>query len=166
MAVIVEDGSIVASANSYVTRAELIAFAAARGVTVADEDATDAHIVSATDYLETFSAQYKGDPVSRTQELSFPRSNVVIDGFEWNDSEIPRQLKLAQMQVALEIRAGEDPLNPTAALPVIKERVEGAVEVAYVAPTGGFKLSKTSKARALINSLLRGGGMSLVLERA
>lgn len=166
MAVIVEDGSIVANANSYITRAELIAFAASRGVTVADDVAADAHIVSATDYLETFSARYKGEPVSRDQSLSFPRFNVVVEGVEWSDDEIPRQVKRAQMQVALEIRAGEDPLNPVTALPVIKERVEGAVEVQYANPTGGFKLSKTSKARALINSLIRGGGLSIALERA
>lgn len=167
MAIIVEDGSIVANANSYVTRAELIAFAADRGVTVTDDATADGYLINATDYLESYAERFKGSRVSRDQSLSWPRSGVVIDGFEWAETEIPRQLELAQMLVALDIRSGVDPLNPAASLPVIKERVEGAVEVQYATPaSSAFKLSATSKAQALINSLLVSSGLGIVLERA
>lgn len=161
MAIIVEDGTIVAGANSYVTETELENYAEDRGVTLGGDPAV--LLVAAADYLETFRNQYRGALVDRDQPLAWPRDGAVIEGFAWDDDEIPRQVLLAQMIVAVEIGAGEDPLNPPAALPVVKERVEGAVEVQYAAPVG-FKLSKTSKARALINALTQGAGYLRIIR--
>ncbi len=59
MAIVVEDGTVVAGANSYITRASAIAYAAARGVTLANTTATDAQVVKAFDYLESLRSQFE-----------------------------------------------------------------------------------------------------------
>lgn len=165
---IVEDGSIVPNANSYVTIEEFVAYAGARGITIEHSRTPENQLIVAAEYIASFEPRLKGAKIKRDQPMAFPRSGVVIDGFEWGSDEIPRNVILAQMQVALDIHAGVDPYNPPTNLPIVKERVEGAVEVQYAAPHGGsFKLSKSSSSQALVNSLLKSGGlMNIVLERA
>lgn len=104
--IIVEDGSIVANANSYVSEAELTTYATDRGVTLTTS--ADVLIIQAMDYIEVQS--YKGARVSSTQELSWPRSGVYVDGVLIASNEIPKDLKLAQMATCLSINAGFNPL--------------------------------------------------------
>lgn len=107
MALIVEDGSIVANANSYVTRDELITYAASRGVVLANDDATDYMAVEAIDYMELFAAQFKGvmtDPVE--QFLAWPRDGVVIGPVVVGKNTIPRKIKEAQCALVLVVRSG------------------------------------------------------------
>lgn len=105
MALVIEDGSIVAGANSFVTRAEIIAYAAARGVVLADEDATDINAILAMDYL--WSLCYKGDMVDPMQTTPFPRSGLIAgdtaEGFEY---QIPVGMKNAQLQLSLDAASG------------------------------------------------------------
>ena len=75
--IIVEDGSVVAGANSYVTEAELTTYAADRGITLTA--ATDVLLIKAMDYIESLS--FIGTKFSEGQSLQWPRSNVYIDGF-------------------------------------------------------------------------------------
>ena len=52
MALIIENGSIVDNANSFVTAAEMVAYAALRGVTItADTTTQEQQIILAMDYL-------------------------------------------------------------------------------------------------------------------
>ncbi len=164
MALIVENGTIVSNADSYVTRAEAIAFAANRGVTLADTDATDAICRKAAAYLESFRSQYKGEIVERDQPLAWPRDDVVIEGFTWASGEIPRQVVSAQLAVILEVAADIDPFNPPAAQgPVTQKSVAGAVSVSYAAgSTGSIKVNKDREATALINLLLKKNGLYAV----
>ena len=108
MAIIVEDGTIVAGANSYVSEAELTAYASARGVTLTGN--TEALLLNAMDYIESLS--YIGTKVSSTQPLQWPRYNVVIDGYYFPNNEIPEILKSGLMQTAMAIDSGTDPLSP------------------------------------------------------
>lgn len=159
MAVTVEDGSIVTNADSYVSDTDFVAHAANLGVTFPTGTDVDVLLRKAAQFIDSHEARMKGSRVQRDQALAFPRSGVVIDGWTWAATEIPRQVVLAQLAVALDVYAGIDPYNPEQASPVIKERVEGAVEVAYANPTS-FKLSKTSSSEALINALLKSAGMT------
>jgi len=126
MAIIVEDGSIVAGSNSYITEAELATYAGDRGVTIAGTPAE--LILKATDYLETLS--YKGNRYTKDQSLQWPRSNVWIDGFSVDVDEIPEDIKTAQLALALEIDAGNDPLAPVERA-TKKEKVD-VIEVEYM----------------------------------
>lgn len=161
MAIVVETGAIVSGANSYVSRADAIAYAASRGVTLADSTATDAILIKATDYLETFRNRFKGGLVDRDQPLAWPRFNAVIEGFSWDTDEIPRHVINAQLAVALEINAGDDPLNPSMQQgPVTQKSVAGAVSVSYAAGnSSSIKVNKDRESQALINLCLARSGL-------
>ena len=170
MTLIVETGAIVSGANTYSSRADYIAFALSLGVIVADDDAADVQLIKAAQFIGQHEANLKGDRVTRDQPMAFPRYGVVIDGWSWASTEIPRNVILCQLQTALDIKAGFDPWNPAANPSLIKKRtrVEGAVDVEYaVGENTGQKLSRTSTADALLKSLLhRSGLFSIPLVRA
>ncbi len=126
MTIIVEDGSIVAGANSYVTEDELSSYAINRGITLSGD--ADELLVRANDYLETL--KFKGDRLTKDQSLQWPRSSVWIDGFSIDDDEIPNDLKTAQLALSLEIDAGNDPLAPVERS-TKKEKVD-VIEVEYM----------------------------------
>lgn len=158
MALIKEDGSIVAGANTYVTAAELATYATARGITFTGD--TEILLLKAMDYLESLDDRYKGERTTRDQPLSWPRGGAVIEGWSWGSDEIPRQLVTAQLNLAIEIGDGHDPLNPTVdQLPIVKKRVEGAVEVQYANPGQAVKVSKTQQSSTIINTLLKNSGL-------
>ena len=133
MALVIEDGTLVAGANSFVTRAEIIAYAAARGITIADEDATDILAINAMDYLWTLC--FKGDPVEATQTTPFPRMGLV-DGDTADDyvHTIPAGVKNAQLQLALDSNAGIDLLRSTNPTPALKRSKVGPIEREFFAP--------------------------------
>ncbi len=165
MTIIVETGAVVAGANSYVSLADARNYASARGVTLSAVDATlEPMVIKAMDFVESHSAEFIGERKTRDQPLSWPRTDAVIEGWTWSNAEIPRQLINATLAVVLEVNAGTDPFNPPAAtLPTIKERVEGAVELAYASPRGGdLKISKERAAMVHLRALLRNSGLFAV----
>lgn len=162
--VIVENGSIVANANSYVSRADYVTYADSMGVNV-DAGSADSELIQAALFIDQHDRNLKGARVSRDQSMAFPRTGVEIDGWYWAHTEIPRNVILCQMQLAIDIHNGFDPWNPATNpnLAKKKKRVEGAVEVQYaVSDNSGQKLSRTSRADALLKSLLVRSGLSLV----
>ena len=163
---IVEDGSIVENANSYNTRAEYISYAASVGVTIADDSAADVELVQAAEFMESKRSQYKGSLVERDQAMAFPRYDVIIEGFYWESDEIPRQAKLCQLALALDIHAGNDPYNPEINSHIKSERIDEALTLSYFGRDQDVKLSKTSKWEALLSSLLVNSGLGIALERA
>lgn len=169
MALIVEDGTIVTNADSWVSRADYIAYALTLGVTIADTDAADVQLVKAGEYINRHEDNLKGYLVDRNQSMKFPRYDLWIEGFSWTHEEIPRQVILAQMAFALDLNDGIDlynrPVNPN--LAVTRERVEGAIDISYaVGENAPQKLGRTSTGDALLASLLRSNGLySVSLER-
>jgi len=107
MSLIVEDGSIVANANTYASKATVDEYHAARGNASwlpSSEDAEPA-ILRAMDYLESLTwtgTAYYG-PVGGTgyQELQWPRYGVAIGGYELDYDEIPPQVIRALCEAAL-----------------------------------------------------------------
>lgn len=167
--IIVETGSIVPGANSFVSRADYIAYAAGFGIVIPDNESADIELINAGMFINGQEC-IKGTPVSRDQTMAFPRRGVKIDGWEWSDTEIPRQVILCQMQLALDIHAGIDLWNPPqVTAPKKSTRIEGAVAVTYaVSDVAPSKLSRVSKSQALLNAFLCSGGfiMSVPLVRA
>lgn len=161
MALVKEDGSIVSGANTYVTAAELTAYGASRGITFVGD--VEVLLLKAMDYFESLDGRFKGERTNRDQPLSWPRGGAVVEGWSWSSDEIPRQVIAAQMNLAIEIGDGHDPLNPTVdQLPIVKKRVEGAVEVQYANPGKAVKVSKTQQSRTIINTLLKNSGLFAV----
>ena len=104
MALVVEDGTGVEGANSYLTVAELRAFAGDRGLTLPTDSEVEKLLVKATDYLELKS--YIGDRASDNQGLSWPRTQTANPYWQYDDL-IPTKLKTAQSLLAVEAMNGE-----------------------------------------------------------
>lgn len=160
MTIIVETGAQVTNSNSYSDRADYIAHAAAIGITIADDTDADEQLIQAARFIDSLEAKLKGWRVSRDQSMAYPRHEVWIDDYAWDSDEIPRQVILAQMSLALDINAGEDLYNPSqsAAQGVKRERVEGAVEVEYATGTQQ-PLTRRSRSQALLSALMHNGGL-------
>jgi len=156
---IVEDGTIVAGANSYVTLAEARAFAADRGATLSADDAVLSGIlVAATDYLESFRGQYIGLLVSPlVQPLQWPRKKVVLYGADFPENIIPQVLKNAQCQLAVEKTLGTDPLKARSEPFVIKEEV-GALKTTYSDDVGTNTIPTMPSVDNWLSILLLSGG--------
>ena len=155
MSLTIEDGSIVSEADSLVTRAEFIAYAASIGVTIDDSDDSDVLLVKAMKFIDSYENKIKGVKIDREQSLSFPRYNLVVNGWSWNTDEIPTEAKRCQMELALDVNSGTDLYNLTYSKgPRIEETVSGAVTVKYAAPSVGVSMIK-SRGRKLLDSLLR-----------
>jgi len=98
---IVEDGTGIQTATSYVTTAEFVNFWADRGEDYSETSEADikAWLNKATAYIDTFNL--KGHRVSRTQALQWPRWGMVHDD-DWPvlSDEIPSEIKKAVMYIA------------------------------------------------------------------
>lgn len=130
MALVIEDGSIVAGAESFATAAELVTYAANFGRTIpADAAAQEALLRRAA--LQMSAMNWKGGLVSELQALSWPRYDVYRENWIVPSDSIPAQIKAGQMALATEVYA--DDLAPPELKkgPVVRNRVEGAVDVQY-----------------------------------
>lgn len=129
--------------NSYVTEAELTAYATARGITIAGD--TGVLLIKAMDYIET--RRFIGQKASITQALQWPR--IVCEQYglnrpngytfypsiydtycEFDNTTVPQGIKNAQMIAALLIDGGND-LQPTVGRAVKREKVD-VLEVEYM----------------------------------
>lgn len=102
MALIVENGTGVVNANSYVSYDDAVAYAEARGKDslFTDEDKTTAWLITAMDYLQSI-RNFQGLTTYTDQFLLWPRSNVYIDSVLFNKLLVPKQLVSAQIELAI-----------------------------------------------------------------
>lgn len=132
-AIVVEDGSIIAGANSFVSNADARTYAARRGVILpADETACDVLNFKAVDYLETQS--YKGElAFPDTQELSWPRINVgILYGIvDFPSTVIPDGLVKANIQLMIDQVNGVDLLASSASNSFITEDTIGVITTKF-----------------------------------
>lgn len=130
---IVEDGSGVPAANSYVTLAAFRNYALVRGKTLpVDDNACEVLLIAAGEWLETRPRKFVGKPTTLTQGLMWPRTSlfghepgVWIDGDLIADTSLPAQLIRAQYMVALIAASGQDlfPIQTGAMITVDKTDV-------------------------------------------
>jgi hypothetical protein len=134
MSLIIEDGTEVANANSYVTLAEARAYALARGTTLsATDSAVEILVIKSMDYLESLDAQFKGFRKTSTQALCWPRDGVYRSDIGTEYPAIPNELKNGLCQLVLDSNSFD--ISPNTLLTdkgqVIEQRVEGAIDVKY-----------------------------------
>lgn len=160
MALLIEDGTVIPDANSYVDRAAYIAYALARGVTIDDTDESDIDLINAMDYLEI--QRWRGDklqtgmptpvgftddwgcfddfayqqpvdlPVLPEQPLSWPRIGLYTnDNLVGAILRVPDDVKKAQMQIALDIHNGFKPLVNIAVGQRLLNRKLGPISQTY-----------------------------------
>lgn len=130
MALIVEDGTGLTNATSFVSRADYIAWAASRGVTIADTEATDVELVKAVDYI--VSQCWKGTPTVEGQALPFPRHVENLDGtLVYADDAVPAGIISGQLHAALAIHNGVDLMPVLSGGAGIKREKIGPIETEY-----------------------------------
>jgi hypothetical protein len=133
VALIVEDGSVVSGADSYVSIADCTTYHAAQGnpawAAAAEADQETA-LRRATKWLDNYyRGRWTGVKSDEDQALAWPRSQAVDeDGCSIDDDEIPQVVKDAACEAAL--RALSATLDPD--ISRIKSRVKvGPIEVDY-----------------------------------
>jgi enoyl reductase-like protein len=124
MGIIVEDGTGLANANSYIDSTYADTYFADRGITGwASLTNKDALLIQATDYIETvYYGKWKGERLTTTQALEFPR---VIDSV---DVGVPDRLKKACAELAWKANSGT--LLVDVEQRIIKEKV-AVIETTY-----------------------------------
>lgn len=137
MALVIEDGTGKADAESFASAADLASYAALYGSTIpATEGEREALLRRAALQMQVMG--WKGRKASSAQALPWPRAEVEVDGEILPSNLIPARIEYGQMALAVEIHA--DDLAPPELQKgaVVRERVEGAVERQYaeVANTG------------------------------
>lgn len=160
MALIVEDGSGVAGANSYVSVADAKVWAGARGLTLPSADADiEKLIVKAMDLVESYRSRFSGSKTDSAQALQWPRTGASLDGAELDDDVIPTELKSAVYQLAFEAQSTD--LQPTGSgQEVLREKVD-VIETEYAKRGSGSVTPQFNKAMAFLEPLFKGGGMSI-----
>jgi len=166
MAIVVEDGAGLSTAETYTTVAEATAYHAARNNTAWAALATDAlreaALRKATEYLDAvYRSRWQGLKYTETQALDWPRQGVVVDSWSVGYDTIPEAIKRACAELAL--KASSADLAPDLTQGVTREKV-GPIEVEY------DKSSPQATRYRAIDQMLApfltsGGGCSVKLVR-
>ena len=128
MALVVEDGSIVTGANSYVSVAFANDYMSAREFSSPGNDATmEALLLQAMDFLNGIDDWIGNRVDASVQELDWPRTGVPLV----EQTSIPKLLQNAQVELVRAIEEGIDVFpNRQAGEFVTEERV-GPIQVRY-----------------------------------
>lgn len=151
----------------YVTDSEYTTYATAVGVTLpTDEADRTIQLVTASRFIDSQESRLMGTRTERDQDYAYPRFNLYINGYYYDTDEIPEIVKKCQMEFALEVNAGVDLFDRGYDLPVIKERVEGAIEVQYASPNGVAPALKQSNGMRLLQQLISSNASGVRLVRS
>lgn len=149
--IVVEDGTIVAGANSYISVVDLTTYATDRGLTIAATNPEDL-LIEAMDYIESLS--YVGARYTEDQALVWPRSGAVKhEVYTYDVTEIPQLLIDGLCEAALAIDAGNSPLADVDRA-VKKEKV-GPLDVEFMDNAASKTIVKKikTKLRPLLSGL-------------
>lgn len=137
MALIVENGTGLATAESYISVADFKAYCDARGYSYADKSdaAIEQALRRATSWVDAnYSMKLCGVRVAEHQALILPLSGLVDwQGYYVASNAVPRQLVAATAEAGYRELTTPGSLAPDVTTGKIKKRVrvEGAVEVEY-----------------------------------
>lgn len=165
MTLVVEDGTGLTDAESYISVAAADARHTALGNTAwtGTDAAKEAALRRATQYmLQAYRGRWKGTRLLRAQALDWPRYGATVDGFDISSSEVPADVANACADLALRALAGD--LNADQdGRAIVRDKV-GPVETEYSAH-GSTAVQYRSVDMAL-SSYLTGGGANVRLIRA
>lgn len=159
MALIVEDGTIVTGADSYISLIDAKALAAKYGWVLPDDDASaEAALRNGANYIGLQEDMLCGTRVSAAQSLSYPRKGVKLYGYPVAEDVIPQQVITAQIAAAVEYGKGTDVRASSDGRITTHEEVVGAVVVEYA--NNGVTGATTTITAAMdaLKPLICGGG--------
>ena len=162
MSIVVEDGSNVPGANSYVSLedARLILVSLGQNLNI-DDDIAEQQILNGSRYIEAFRQNFKGWKAISSQVMQWPRSGVVIDESPIDPDVIPQDLIDAQVFAAYEYAQGQTLQPSSSEQSVASEEVVGAVKVSYF-DTGAIDGSPVLvRVEDSLNPLLKTDGFTM-----
>jgi hypothetical protein len=159
MTLIIEDGTIVAGAESYASASDLAAYALKYGYTVPATTVEQEQLLMKA-MLTVESKAYQGYRTDSIQSLSFPRTGVYVDDILLDSDSIPSQLSDGQMAMAVDGYTTDflPVTDPTTKGSITHEEVVGAVVRKYAANSSSSKdtiLPTSSKAETLLKPLTK-----------
>lgn len=131
MALVVENGTGLADAESYISLADANARHTALGNTAwtGSDAVKEAALRRATQYMEqAYRSRWRGQRMTSAQALSWPRWGVQVEGFYIDSDVVPVEVVNACADLALKSLSGE--LAPDLERGVIREKV-GPLETEY-----------------------------------
>lgn len=162
---VVEDGTGLSTANSYVTVAEADSYLRLRGRAATwdaySPDLKAGHLVAATDYLDAMST-WRGQILTSTQALGWPRGGAID---KWGRfvvaGTVPRLVKAATIEIA---SLGEITREGA---PAVTRKVVGPIEIEYdTAQDQSVGRARYKLAFDLVASLATNGATTIGLVRA
>lgn len=154
--IIVEDGSNVANANSFVSITEVRDYCTARGATLPNQDDDLAiFVIKACDYLEAQANRFQGNVANEGQALQWPRTGVYVGSSETElaSNVIPKQLKSAQCSAVLALNEGVDIMPNYSASNFVTEETVGPITTKYADPTKVGIVPTLTSVEALLQPL-------------
>jgi hypothetical protein len=133
MALVVEDGTGLSTAESFVSLADASARHTAHGNSAwtGTDAVKEAALRRATAHMEqAYRQRWKGARLTRDQALSWPRYDAFVEGFALASDAVPEAVANACADLALKALSGD--LNADLTRPVIREKV-GPLETEYSA---------------------------------
>lgn len=167
MSLVVEDGSGLSTAESYISVADTTTYNDAHNAvaawTSAGDPARERALRLATQYLEAeYNQRWLGERLEETQALAWPRTGVYLDGVLVEDGTMPRALLDATAELALRAISGEllgDIAEPGS---VDYDRVKvGPIEVEQHFPGGRSQIASYRIVDRLLRGLVFGGDVVL-----
>lgn len=132
MALTVESGAGLADAESYISVADADTMHAARGNTLwatLSEAEKEQALRRGTDYMGgAYRQRWKGNRVSSTQALDWPRHGVCVDGFDLVSDAVPAVVARACAEMAFRAASGD--LDEDLERGIVREKI-GPLETEY-----------------------------------
>lgn len=145
---IVEDGSVVTGANTYVSVADVDTYLADYGKTSdawdsATADGKASAVLRASQIMRArYGGQWRGEKTEKTQPMQWPRKDVRdYDGDEYSNVVVPPEVRQCQMEISLLVIAGEAVINDKVAKPPqIKRETVGPITTEFFEAAPGVDL--------------------------
>lgn len=146
--IIVEDGTVVPNANSFLSLIDARALAESMGILLpVDDDKANEAIVKGGVYVNNQEGSLQGVRVSADQTMCYPRDGVVKYNFDVPNDSIPDEIKCSQVHAASQIGAGAKPYSNDTGKEVASQAVTGAVSRTF------FESGKTNSNIRLTESI-------------
>lgn len=124
-ALVIETGAVVAGADSFVTAAEFVTYAANRSVTISTTLATqEGFLRKAMTFITGQRQLFQGRKVNEAQTLQWPRSNVIADDYAVDSATIPQDLKDAQCELGIALHQGIEVMPSNTGKEVIAKKLD------------------------------------------
>lgn len=162
MALIIEDGTIVAGAQTYAEIADVNAYYAARPsegtawLALSTDEQREEALLLTTEWIESrFDSRWKGRRVSSAQELDWPRAGAIINGFLHPSDEIPGEL-ITAISIGVEdyLTNGDWQGASDDSSTIVKERSKLDVLEEEIEYGGGGKSTTVQRSNSKIGGVL------------